>query len=90
MYMFSRALLCKVHYIVALCHNLFSDATNDHLNDETWNYAEVFSEAANKIFSNIGQLPDNIPFNNAREMNIKVHVTPRGKADVYVDDKITI
>ena len=35
-------------------------------------------------------LPDEIPFHQARDISVKIHVAPKGKADVYVDEIITI
>lgn len=56
---------------------------------ETWDYINVYSKAADDI-PKCNPLPDDIPFHQARKLSVKIHLSPKGKADVYVDEIITI
>ncbi len=73
----------------AVVADIVTDTINDLLEDEEWDYKNIYSKAADDI-PKCKPLPDEIPFHQARDISVKIHVAPKGKADVYVDDIITI
>ncbi len=71
---------CPSEFAVAA--DIVTDTINDLFEDENWDYKKVYSEAAEKIPKSV-PLPDDIPYHPARELSIKIHIAPKGKADVY-------
>ena len=73
----------------ALLADLVTDTINDLLEDESWDSQKDYSPATQKI-PPANLLPMIIPFHDARDLSVELHVGSRGKSDVYVDDIITI
>ena len=78
---------CPSEFAVAA--DIITDTINDSLQDASWDYRKTYSATADKIPS-CNALPDNIPYHPTREMSVKIDPSSKGKADVYVDDIITI
>ncbi len=74
--------------ICSSCRHIVRDTIHDLLEEEKWDYKNIYSTVADKI-PQCKPLPDEIPFHQARELSVKIHVAPKGKTDVYVDDIIT-
>ena len=72
-----------------LLSDMITDAINDLLADSSWNPFDVHSDYVKHI-PPPNPLPDDIPFAAAKELS--VHITEGNicKADVFVDDIITI
>ena len=78
---------CPSEFAVAA--DIVTDTINDLLEDDKWDYKNVYSRTADNI-PKANPLPDEVPFHKARHMSVRIHIAPKGKADVYVDDIITI
>ena len=72
---------------------LFSDVMTDSINDlmtcKAWDPFNTCSEYISKIPAP-SKLPDDIPFEQAREFSIKITEGDICKADVFIDDVITV
>ena len=75
----------------AVVADIITDTIDDLLECKTWYHNKIYSKLVDKVPIE-KYLSDEIPFQQAREMSVKmeVEVSEYGKADVYVDDIITI
>ena len=72
-----------------LFSDMITDAINDLLADTSWNPAKLHSEYI-KYIPPPNPLPPHIPFAEAKELSVKIEEGDICKADVFVDDIITI
>jgi hypothetical protein len=72
-----------------LISDVITDTTNDLMANDNWNPEEVFSQYVHKIPSP-KKLPDNIPFAQAKQLSVKIDDGDKCKADVFIDDVITV
>ena len=72
-----------------LMSDMITDTINDLLEEDSWNQKEIRSEFTSKVPEAKG-LEDNEPFAQAKPLSIKIPLEENGKADVYIDDIITI
>ena len=72
-----------------LISDLITDAVNDLLENDSWNSDEISSDYCNKIPS-LKTLDEGIPFGMTRELSVDIPMSIHGKADVYIDNIITV
>jgi len=75
--------------VFGITADLVTDTINDLLNDKNWKNSTLYSEKATEIPPPIPQ-NKNIPFAQARSLSVELPDEDWGKADVYVDDIISI
>ena len=73
----------------AVVADLVTDTINDLLEDQTWDQNSVYSQKCSKVPDPV-PLPDDIPFAKARELSVDIPIKSLSKADVFVDDVITV
>ena len=73
----------------AVIADVITDTINDLLECKQWDHNTLYSDLADKVPAE-KQLDDDIPYQQARKMSVRNTATDYGKADVYVDDIITI
>ena len=73
----------------AVVADLVTDTINDLLEDQTWDHKSVYSPKCSKV-PDPAPLSDDIPFANARELSVEIPIKSLSKADVFVDDIITV
>ena len=78
---------CPNHF--CLVSDMITDAINDLLNCKSWNHNEICSKFVKKI-PREESLEDSIPFATARELSVNLPPEDQGKADVFIDDIISI
>ena len=78
---------CPSEFVVLA--DVITDTTNDLLECEQWDHETVYSELADKVPGE-KYLSDDIPFHQAKETDVELEASDHGRADVYVDDIITV
>ena len=73
----------------ALVANIITDTINDLLEDDNWDHRKIYSKLAESVPTE-KYLDEKIPYHAAREMSVNIKPHRNGKADVYVDDIITV
>ncbi len=73
----------------AVVADLVTDTINDLLEDQFWDHSSVCSPNCSKVPKPV-PLPENIPYAKARELSVEIPLESKSKADVFVDDVITV
>ena len=79
------------HVLVIFCllSDIITDTINDLLNCDDWNHEDICSDYINNIPDEI-RMDSKIPFAESKEFSIPFPDESSGKADVFVDDIISV
>ena len=72
-----------------LLSDIITDTINDLLACEDWNHQLVCSDYIDKI-PKAKRLNKEVPFAQARELSVTLPIEDKGKADVFIDDIISV
>ena len=73
----------------AVVADLVTDTINDLLEDQAWDPTSVYAPSCSKVPEPV-PLSDDIPYAKAQELSVEIPIKSLGKADVFVDDIITV